>query len=168
MLSPTLRKRLELQGFTCSNDPAFVQIVPWLRFTPAVGMVMIALATWSASPAFLLALATMAALGVIFPVHPADLIYNYGLRYVTRTGPLPLNGRPRRFSFGVMALALIVTAILFTADFRLSGRVLGFSLVLIPATNVVMQHFCVMSLLYRVLFGDPKSDTPREMNMSRG
>jgi hypothetical protein len=89
-ISPIIQKRLEIQGFmVCKDNLTFVRVVPWLGFTPALGMTLIGLGTALASPGLLLALVPIAILGASLPVHPADLIYNYGLRYLTGTPPCP-------------------------------------------------------------------------------
>jgi hypothetical protein len=91
-LTVTRQRRLEMQGFICSHDGDFARVAPWLRWSPALCMIVAAIGTALASPPILLALAATAALGAILPFHPFDLIYNYGIRYATGTRPLPGNG----------------------------------------------------------------------------
>lgn len=149
-ISPVIQKRLETQGFMgCSYDPAFAQVVPWLRFTPALGMTLVGLGTALAWPTLLLLLVPIATLGAILPVHPADLLYNYGLRYLTGTPPLPANPKPRRFSFGVAAIWLVMIAGAFLAGATTIGYVLGAILTLIPAINVTVSHFCLWAQVYQ-------------------
>jgi len=153
-ISTVIWKRLEMQGFVgCRNDPAFVQVAPWLRFTPALGVILIGLGTILASPLILFSLAPLALFGAIIGVHPGDLIYNYGVRYLVDTPPLPKSPVPRRFGFGVMAVALAVTGWIFLTGATLAGYVLGAVLTLIPIISVTVSHFCVLSWLYRLLFG---------------
>lgn len=149
-----IRRRLDLQGYTRYEwDLEFAQIVPWLRFTPALEMIALGLAILWASPLILLGLALLAIWGALFGVHPADLIYNYGLRTLTRTPPLPKNPGPRRFGFALTGLALVLTGWLFHSQALPAGYILGIGLTLIPAINVLVVHLCLWSLVYRLLFG---------------
>jgi len=153
-ISTVVWKRLEMQGFTgCLYDPTFVQVAPWLRFTPALGVILIGLGTILASPLILFSLVFLALFGAITGVHPGDLIYNYGFRYLTGTPPLPKNPVPRRFGFGIMAIALAVTGWLFLIGATFAGYVLGSALLLFPIINITVSHFCVLAWLYRLLFG---------------
>lgn len=108
-LSPTTRRRLEMQGFDGVEERTLAQTAPWLRLGFALCTVLAAAGTLLASPVFLWSLVPIAALAAAFPVHPFDLLYNYGLRCLTGTGPLPKRGAPNRFACGLGAVWLIVT-----------------------------------------------------------
>jgi hypothetical protein len=149
-LSPVIRRRLEIQGFACTDDPGFTSIVPWLRFTPALCTVLIGLGTVLASPAILWTLALIAALGSAFPTHPFDLVYNYVVRRAIRTPPLPPNGTPRRFACGLAAVWLATTALAFGAGAVVAGYLLGGAITVVGAI-VSTTHFCIPSLIYRLL-----------------
>ena len=95
----------------------------------------------------------IAALGGILPVHPFDLIYNYGLRHLTGTQPLPRNGAPTRFSCGVAGVWLVATALAFEFGVAWLGYLLGGVLTSIGVI-VSVTHFCIPSLIYQLLFGD--------------
>ncbi len=82
-ISPTTRRRLEIQGFCDIDDQTLAATAPWLRLAFALCAVLAAAGTILASPVFLYALVPVAVLAAVFPVHPFDLIYNYGLRYFT-------------------------------------------------------------------------------------
>lgn len=155
-ISATNRKRLEIQGFTGMDDEILSEVAPWLRFSPAVCAVLMGLGTALASPLILWALVPIAALGAIFRVHPFDLIYNHGLRYLTGTRPLPLNRAPRRFACGLAAVWLAATALAFQTGALLIGYVLGGVLTLV-ALIVSTTDFCIPSLIYGVLFGRLRS-----------
>ncbi len=62
--------------------------------------VMGGVGTAMASPTILLLLVPIAGLAALFPIHPFDLIYNYGIRFITKTAPLPRRGAPSRLSLG--------------------------------------------------------------------
>jgi hypothetical protein len=156
-ISATTRKRLEIQGFTGMDDEMLSEVAPWLRFSPAVCAVLMGIGTALASPVILWVLVPpIAALGAIFRVHPFDLIYNYGLRYLAGRRPLPPNRAPRRFACGLAAVWLTATAWAFQAGALLIGYVLGGVLTLV-ALIVSTTDFCIPSLIYGVLFGRPRS-----------
>jgi hypothetical protein len=109
-----------------------------------------------ASPAILLGLALIAAVAAASPVHPFDLVYNYGIRNLTGTGPLPRRGLPTRFGCGMGAILVLVTAWAFWAGHMLVGYVLGgmltFVVLLVATTDI-----CIPSLIYRSIFGWPRA-----------
>lgn len=109
-LSPTTRRRLEIQGFDGIEERTLAETAPWLRLAFALCTVLAAVGTLLASPVFLWGLVPIAALAAAFPVHPFDLLYNHGLRHLTGTGPLPKRGAPNRFACGLGAAWLVVTA----------------------------------------------------------
>ncbi len=151
-ISTVTRKRLEIQGFCDLDDAVLSEVEPWLRFTPALCATLMGLGTALALPALLWAVVPIAALGAIFPAHPFDLVYNYGLRRLTGTRPLPPNGPPRRFACGMAAVWLVATASAFMVGATVAGYVLGGVLTAV-ATLVATAHFCIPSLAYGALFG---------------
>jgi len=151
-VSPVIRKRLETQGFCDLDDAALAEVEPWLRFTPAVCTTLMGLGTALASAPLLWAMAATAALGAIFPVHPFDLAYNYGLRRLTGTRRLPANGAPRRFACGMATVWLVATGSAFAAGVAPVGYLLG-GLLTAVAALVSVTHFCIPSLIYGTLFG---------------
>jgi hypothetical protein len=151
-ISETTRQRLETQGFTGLDDTRLAEVEPWLRFTPAVCAFLMGVGTALASPAFLWGLATVAALGAIFPAHPFDLVYHFGIRRLTGTRALPANGAPRRFACGLAAVWLSATGAAFGADAAIVGYAMG-GLLTAMASIVALTHFCIPSLIYGALFG---------------
>jgi Domain of unknown function (DUF4395)/leucine-zipper of insertion element IS481 len=107
-----------------------------------------------ATPPVLLTLASIALLTAVFPVHPFDLIYNYGIRFLTGTPPLPRRGAPSRAACGLGAVCLVLTAWAFRAGHAVLGYVLG-GFVTAVATLVSTTDICIPSLIYRSLFGFP-------------
>lgn len=112
-ITPVKRKRLETQGFIGLNDEVLGEVEPWLRLSPALCTILIGLGTALAFAPLLWVMVAFAGLGAIFPAHPFDLIYNYGLRYLSGTRRLPPNGAPRRFACGLAAAWLVGTALAF-------------------------------------------------------
>jgi hypothetical protein len=149
-LSTTMRHRLAVQGF--ERDAATLERTQlWLRWSPAVCATIAAAGTALASPAILWTLMVFAALGAALPFHPFDLAYNYGIRHLTGTPALPANGAPRRFACAVASAWLLTTGALFASGADVVGYVLGGALVAVAAT-VAGSHFCIPSLVYRMLF----------------
>jgi len=153
-ISPVTRRRLDIQGFTDVDEDLLDQTVSWLRFAFALCTILAALGTVIASPIFLYVLAPIAALAAISPVHPFDLIYNYGIRYLTKTPQLPKRGAPSRFACGLGSVWLIVTALMFQSGNLTIGYILGGSLTFV-ALLVSTTDFCIPSIIYRSIFGFP-------------
>ena len=153
-ISPVTRRRLDIQGFTDVDEDLLDQTVSWLRFAFALCTILAALGTVIASPIFLYVLAPIAALAAISPVHPFDLIYNYGIRYLTKTPQLPKRGAPSRFACGLGSVWLIVTALMFQSGNLTIGYILGGSLTFV-ALLVSTTDFCIPSMIYRSIFGFP-------------
>ena len=153
-LTETTRRRLDIQGFERVDDRALAPVAPWLRLAFGLCAVMAAAGTALASPLLLLLLVPIASLAALFPVHPFDLIYNYGIRFRTGTSALPRRGAPSRFACGLGAVWLVATAWVFQAGHQMVGYVLGGVLtsvaVLVSTTDV-----CIPSLVYRSIFGFP-------------
>lgn len=153
-LSPVTRRRLEIQGFVDVDERTLAQTAPWLRLAFALCTVLAGIGTILASPMFLWALMPVAALAAAFPVHPFDLLYNHGLRYLTGTGRLPKRGAPNRFACGVGALWLIATGWAFYSGATVAGYILG-GLLTFVGILVSTTDICIPSLIYRTLFGFP-------------
>ncbi|MGE5803879.1 MAG: DUF4395 family protein [Gemmatimonadota bacterium] len=163
MLTTSTRRRLDIQGFESVADAALAPVARWLRLAFALCAVMGGVGTAMASPTILLLLAPIAGLAALSPVHPFDLIYNYGIRYVTKTGPLPRRGAPSRFACGLGAVWLVATAWAFQAGHPLLGYVLG-GLLTTVAVLVSTIDFCIPSFVYRSILGFP----PRRAAVKEG
>ena len=153
-LTPRTRRLLDIQGFDTVDAQELARVAPWLRLAFGLCTVLGGLGTVLASPAILLALAAIAALAAASPVHPFDLIYNYGIRRLTGTGPLPRRGAPSRFGCGLGVVFLLVTAWAFSAGHAVAGYALGgvmtFVVLLVSTTDI-----CIPSMIYRSIFGWP-------------
>ncbi len=153
-LTETTRRRLDIQGFERIEDGALARVAPWLRLAFGLCAVMAGVGTALASPTLLLLLVPIAALAAVFPVHPFDLIYNYGIRFMTGTPPLPRRGAPSRFACGLGAMWLVATTWVFQAGHPILGYVLG-GLLTAVAVLVSTIDVCIPSLVYRSIFGFP-------------
>jgi hypothetical protein len=150
-MSPTIRRRLEAQGFCNLDDATLSELAPWLRWSPALCTLVMIVAVALRSPLLLWTLGGIAALGAVLPFHPFDLLYNHGMRHLTHTRPFPPNGPQRRFACGMAAAWLGATGYAFSSGFVTLGLVLGIALILVAAL-VSITHFCIPSLIYNALF----------------
>lgn len=144
---------MKTQGYECTPDPEFEAVVPWLRFSPLLCSVIGAVGTFLAAPIVLFGLAVTAALGAVFPNHPFDLVYNYGLRHLWSRESLPRNRTPRQFACAVATVWLLATAIAFRMDRKYLGYALGTMFVTVSGLNI--WYICVPSIVYRLLFRQP-------------
>jgi len=155
-LTPRTRRLLEIQGFDAVDVLELAPVAPWLRLAFGLCGLLGGVGTLLASPTILLVLALIAALAAASPVHPFDLIYNYGIRHFTGTGPLPKRGAPTRFGCGMGAVLVLVTAWAFSAGQQVAGYALGgaltFVVLLVSTTDI-----CIPSLIYRSIFGWPRA-----------
>jgi hypothetical protein len=150
----TLR-RLDIQGFDTVDETVLAGVGRWRRLAFILCASLAAAGTALASPVILLVLAPIAAIAGASPIHPFDLIYNHGVRYLTGTEPLPRRGPPSRFACGVGALWLVATAWAFLAGHATVGYALGASLSSV-ALLVATTDICVPSMIFRKIFGPPR------------
>jgi len=163
-VSKTTRQRIEAQGFLGLSDAALVEIGPWLRLSPAICMVWIAIATFYESVTALLVLIPFSVLGAILPWHPFDAIYNHGIRHLLGTQPLPRYNAPRKFACKVAVVWLSATSWAFYSGATVLGYVIGGSLA-VAAAVPTFTDFCIPSFFYGLMFGNPKADG--QVNESR-
>ncbi|HEU4644334.1 MAG TPA: DUF4395 family protein [Burkholderiales bacterium] len=161
-LTPRRSRLLDIQGFDSVDRQELARVAPWLRLTFGLCTLLGGLGTVLASPAILLVLALVAAFAAASPVHPFDLIYNYGIRRLTGTGPLPRRGVPARFGCGMGAVFLVVTAWAFSTGHAVAGYALGGVLTCVVFL-VSTTDICIPSMIYRSIFGwPPARDAQRE------
>jgi len=154
----TACQRLDTQGYVHVPQDQLATLEPWLRWSPALCTAVMAIGTLLGSQWVLWGLVPFAALGTIADRHPFDYLYNYGVRHLTGTAPLPPQGAPRRFACGIASVWLIATGVLFAADLATAGYVMG-GLLTAVALLVSVTHFCIPSLIYGLLFGRPTRST---------
>jgi len=150
-LSATTRRRLNVQGFGGVDDKTLTNVAPWLRMAFGMCALIAGAGTVLGSPTILWVLTPIAALGALTPVHPFDLIYNYGIRFFRNTGHLPKRRAQNRFACGVGAVWLVATAWAFQSGALTVGYILGGALtgtgVLVSTTDI-----CIPSMIYNSLF----------------
>ncbi|SRR5712691_4723504 len=155
-ISATARARIEAQGFVGLDRRTLTQINYWLRLSPAICMVWTAIGTALESATVLWALVPFAALGGLLPGHPFDVLYNYGVRYLTGGPRLPRYPLPRRLACLFATLVLIAAAVSFQMGVPVAGHCLGWFLVAAALVNVTIG-FCIPSFIYGLVFGRPTS-----------
>jgi hypothetical protein len=148
----SLRYRLRMQGFTDVSDRDLHDVQLWLRLSPAVCMVGVALGTALASPVIIGILMPISALGAIYPYNLFDLIYNHGIRRVTGSAPLPRRRAPSRFACLVATIWLGLILWAFLAGAVVIGYILGGAMVFVAGLMTFM-HYCIASHLYRMVLG---------------
>ena len=165
-LTPRRARLLDIQGFDAVDMQELAPVAPWLRLAFGLCALLGGLGTVLASPKILLGLALIAVLAAASPVHPFDFIYNYGIRHVTGTGPLPRRGVPTRLGCGMGAVFVLVTAWTFSAGHMVVGYALGgvltFIVLLASTTDV-----CIPSMIYRSIFGWPPARDTQQRAASR-
>jgi len=149
-VNPTVRSRLEAQGFCGLNDATLEELSPWLRWTYTIGTLVTLIGVASMSPVVLWVLAAITSAGIFLPFHPFDLLYNYGARILTGTKPFPHSGPQRRFVFVVATAWLIATGWMFYIGAPIAGIALGVPLILVGALASI-TNFCIPSLIYNTV-----------------
>jgi Domain of unknown function (DUF4395) len=149
-VNPTVRSRLEAQGFCGLDDKTLTELAPWMRWTYALGTLVTLAGVVLTSPAVLWTLAAITFAGVSLPFHPFDLLYNGGMRYLTHTGPFPRSGPQRRFVFIVAAAWLIATGWAFFVGADIVGIMLGVPLIVVGAVASI-TNFCIPSWIYNTV-----------------
>jgi hypothetical protein len=116
-----------------------------VRFTTGVCLGLVATGLALESPALLFALAAVALVGGLASRHPIDLIWNHGIRHLTRAPALPPNPPRRRHAFKLASGWLLVVAALFAAGLTALGFVLG-GLLIAACATVTLTNLCLPSV----------------------
>jgi hypothetical protein len=144
------RKYLQIQGYNLDDD-TLSEIGPWMRWPYVLCASILTVGVVLASPWVIWALATIAIATVFLPSHPFNYVYNYGVRHLTGTRPLPPGTRQGKFSCGVGGTWLLGTGAAFFVGATTVGYVLG-GVMAAMAALVATTHVCIPSIVYNVLF----------------
>lgn len=151
---PVLRHRLEVQSFLNQSCEMLHDLKNWWRFTPTLNWTITLVGTLLRSPEILVAQAALMLIALFTPSHPLDLIYNFGVRHLTGTPPLPKSGRRRKIVFGLGGALLILLASLFAAGYDTAGYIQGGIMTVLGGLLMVF-NLCVVSETLAKIFGNP-------------
>ena len=151
------RKELENQGHFL-DDEALAEIGPWMRWPYVLCSSLMIASIIAASPWALWTLSTIALATVFLPSHPFNLPYNYVVRHLTGTRPLPPSTKQGKFACGIAGVWLIATGAAFYVGATTLGYVLGGALS-VPAMLVATTQICIPSYVYNAIF-DKKETQP--------
>jgi hypothetical protein len=141
------------QGFGYLDPEAKYRYALPLRFTPAVATTLIVIGLVFQSPIWLGSMALVALSGALFSRGMViDLVYNYGVRHLFHSPPLPPTPKPRQFSYFLSASSLTGAALSFAFGLPALGFILG-GMVVIGATILTTTLWCLGSWIYRTVFG---------------
>lgn len=159
-VNPTVRSRLEAQGFYGLDDKTLAELSPWMRWTYSLGTLVTLFGVVLTSPVVLWVLAAITSVGIFLPFHPFDLLYNYGMRFLTRTEPFPNSGPQRHFVFVVATVWLVTTGWAFYISADIVGITLGVLLILVGGLASTI-NFCIPSFIYNTVVGRRSASAER-------
>jgi hypothetical protein len=152
-LNAFTKNNLNKQGFGKLDDEAKARYALPLRFTPAVGTILIVIGLALQSPIWLGGMALVALSGALFPNGMLiDLLYNLAVRHVFHAPALPSTPTPRRFSYLLSTTFLAGSALSFYYGLSVLGFILG-GMVVVGGTILTTTLWCLGSWWYRLIFG---------------
>jgi len=144
------RNNLNMQGFGNLDDEMKSQYAFPLRFSPAVGTILIGFGLALKSPILIGAMALVALSGALFPRGMfIDLIYNLGIRKFFHEPALPSTPIPRRFSYLLSTTLLAASALSYYFSQPVLGLILG-GMVVIGGTILSTSLWCLGSWYYNL------------------
>jgi len=126
----------------------------WWRFTPTLNWITTLIGTVMAWPEILFAQAALMAVAVATPSHPLDWLYNYGVRYITGTPPLPISGLRRKIVFAMASALIALLGAWFFMGYNIAGYIQGGIMTVLGGVLVVF-NLCVVSEALARIFGMP-------------
>ncbi|WP_407343557.1 DUF4395 family protein [Pengzhenrongella phosphoraccumulans] len=152
ILSASLEKNLDRQGFADLDASAKSCFAMPLRFTPAVGTILIVTGLFFQSVIWIGIMALVAFSGAIWPRGMAlDLIYNHVIRHLFGSPSLPSTPTPRRFSYLLSTAMLTISAACFYYGESLLGFIFG-GFVVFGGAILTVSLWCLGSWIYRLGF----------------
>ena len=153
-VTPSVRRRVEAQGFLGLDDRTIGHLNYWLRLSPAICMIWAGIGTAVQSATVFWTLAPFALLGALLPGHPFDVIHRFVVRRLQGGPPIPRYPIPRRFACVLATVMTVGAAVSFQTGMTMAGQVIGWSLVAAAFINVT-TGFCIPSFIYGLIFGTP-------------
>jgi hypothetical protein len=149
-----LRRRLEVQSFLNQSPKMLLELKNWWRFTPTLNWFITLTGTAMAWPMLLFAQAALMGISVLIPAHPFDWLYNYGIRFLTGTAPLPKSGQRRKVMFAAASVLLTLLGVWFYMGHDMIGYIQGGIMTFLGGLLAV-YNLCVLSEILAKLFGMP-------------
>ena len=151
------KNNLNKQGFGDLDDEAKARYALPLRFTPAIGTLLIVIGLILRSPVWIGAMSLVTLSGALFPRGMLiDLVYNLAVRHLFNAPALPPTPTPRRFSYLISTTFLAGSALSFYFGLSLLGIILG-AMVVVGAATLTTSLWCLGSWYYNLFFKHPSS-----------
>lgn len=158
-LSPFTRRMFDIQGYENVSDADFGETAKWMKLAIFGCATLVAIAMAVGSIPMLWVMVAIAGVGGISPIHPLDLIYNYGIRYLTGTGKLLRRSGLNRAACALATVWLLGAIAAHNAGMLVVFQLLGWSLAGI-AYLVGTLDVCIPSYFFRLFIGyPPKRET---------
>ena len=158
-LSPFMRRMLDIQGYENVTDEDFGETAKWMKLAIFGCASLVAIAMAIGSIPMLWVMVAIAGVAGISPVHPLDLIYNYGIRYITGTGKLLRRSGLNRAACALATVLLLGAIAAHSAGMMVVYLLLGWSMVG-AAYLVGTVDVCIPSYTFRLFIGyPPKRET---------
>jgi len=151
---PVLRHRLEVQSYLDQSCEMLHSLKNWWRFTPSLNWIITLVGTVAAWPEVLFAQAALMAVAVATPSHPLDWLYNFGVRHITGTPPLPISGQRRKLVFAMAGALLALLGGWFFMGYNTVGYIQGGIMTVLGGLLMVF-NLCVVSEVLARIFGMP-------------
>lgn len=151
MITPSCRRRLNIQGYYGFTDQELKDYRTGIRFAYALCATLVIIGLIIHNIPLLIITAVFAFGGAFPPYHPFDYLYNYVIRHFIKKPKLPHRTNQGRFACGVAATWLVGIIISFYFNQLIIGYVLGIIMVAL-ATLVSTVDICIPSMVYNFLF----------------
>jgi hypothetical protein len=148
-LTAWMDANLTIQGYTLTAGQSRA-LRFGLRWSTGACMALAAAALLLQSEIFILMLVPIGIVAGWTSRHPFDLIWNYGLRHLTRSPALPPNPQRRRHAFKLATIFLVAIGLLFAFGYATAALILG-ALMVAVCGLVTSVNFCVPSTMLNIV-----------------
>ena len=143
--------RLRTQGYTHQSDEELSSLAFGNRFTYRACVILLIPGVVLANIPLLLIMMFFAFLGVVFPNHPLDYIYNHLLNKRMKKPQLPPRSMQLNFTCSLATPWIGATAYLYYSELMLAGYILG-GMLIGTALLISTIDLCIPSMIYNALF----------------